>query len=102
MALSQAASQEDFIWVIVEKRGEQESFLGMTREDGQTFILATEDRDQGMMLQGRLPQPEAGVQRELEAIHKARLLQQAQEEGLAVYLVDAQGRVLGQLGGVQH
>ncbi len=97
--MSQAARREDFIWVIVEKRGDQESFLGLTREDGKTFILATEDRDQGMMLQGRLPQPEAGVQRDLEAINKARLLQQAQEEGMSVYMVDAQGHFLRQLGG---
>lgn len=99
--MNQGVRREDFVWVIVEKRDKQESFLGLSREDGQTFILATEDRDQGLMLQGRLPQAEAGVQRELEAIHKARLLQQAKEEGMSVYLVDAQGRVLQQLGAAQ-
>lgn len=96
--MNQSGKQEDYVWVIVERQGQQESFLGLASQGGGQFIPVTAERDQGLMLLGRLPAPAAGVVRELETIHKDRLSQQAAGEGFAVFLVDAQGKILSRLG----
>jgi hypothetical protein len=102
LALNQTVRPENYLWVIVEKRGGEESFLGLTSAGGQTFIPAAPERDQGLMLMGRLPAAEAGVTRELEAIHQNLLAKQAKEQGFAVYVVDDQGRILRELGQAAH
>lgn len=102
MALNQAVRPEDYLWVIVEKSGGQESFLGLNSADGRTFIPAVPSRDQGLMLMGRLPAAQAGVVRELEAINRNILHDQAAAQGFAVFVVDENGRILRELGQAAH
>ena len=91
------ADNKDYVWVIVEVRGEAESFLGLDDGRGQTLVPVTSDKDSALMLLGKLPPAEGGVQRQVEAIHRQRLAATAAEQGFAVDLVDAQGRVLERL-----
>lgn len=100
--MNQAVRPEDYLWVIVEKSGGQESFLGLNSAEGQTFIPAAPSRDQGLMLMGRLPATAAGATRELEAIHHNLLLKQATDQGFAVFVVDENGRILRELGQPVH
>lgn len=85
-------AQEGFVWVIVEKEGGQEHFLGLDLPQGGPFIPVTGSREDGLMLVGRLPQ--SGATREVESIHRRRLLTEAKSQGFVVYLVDGQGRLL--------
>lgn len=100
--MNQAVRPEDYLWVVVEKSGGQESFLGLNGADGRTFIPAAPSRDQGLMLLGRLPAAAPGTMRELEAIHHNVLLKQAGEHGFAVFVVDENGRILRELGQPVH
>ena len=95
--MQSTVNREDFVWVIVEVRGAAEGFLGMADARGQTFVPVTADKDAALMLLGRLPPAAEGVQRQVEAIHRQRLGAIASEQGFAVDLVDAQGRVLERL-----
>ena len=88
---------KDYVWVIVEIRGQAESFLGLDDGHGQTLIPVTAEKDSALMLLGKLPLAGDGAQRQVEAIHRQRLGAIAAEQGFAVDLVDAQGRVLQRL-----
>lgn len=90
--------QSDYVWVIVERSGHEENFLGLADEDGGHFIPVTAEKDQCQALLGRLPEPEH-VERSVEAINKIELGKQARSEGFAVYLVDSEGKVLERLAG---
>ncbi|MBU1276897.1 MAG: hypothetical protein KJ720_16085 [Proteobacteria bacterium] len=92
----------NYVWVIVERTRNDENFLGMAGEDGEMFIPVTAERDQALMLVGRLPDTEGVFIRSVEAIHRAQLLGQAQDEGFSVYLVDEKGRILEHLTGQTH
>jgi hypothetical protein len=91
-----------YVWVIIERTKYDENFLGMADEDGENFIPVTAEKDQALMLVGRLPDTEGVYSRSVEAIHKAQLLGQAQDEGFSVYLVDEKGRLLEPLTGQTH
>lgn len=91
-------STEDYVWVVVESMGKEEVFLGLNDADtGETFIPVTAEREQGLMLLGRLPVGPQGTSRQVEAIHQSRLLNLASDQGFAVYLVDQEGRLLQRL-----
>lgn len=91
-----------YVWVIVERTRNDENFLGLGGEDDEPFIPVTADKDQALMLLGRLPDAEGVFGRSVEAIHRAQLLGQAQDEGFSVYLVDEKGRILEHLTGPTH
>ncbi|RJX35902.1 MAG: hypothetical protein C4525_02545 [Desulfarculus sp.] len=94
--------QSNYVWVIVERRAAEENFLGLADQDGGQFIPVTAEKDQALILLGRLP-ADQGAQRSVEAVHKQQITDQAQAEGFAVYLVDAQGKVLQRIaGGAKH
>ncbi len=92
-----AVDSKNYVWVIVELRGAAETFLGLEDAQGQTFVPVTVDKDSALMLLGKLPLASDGAQRQVEAIHRQRLGVIAAEQGFAVDLVDAQGRVLERL-----
>ncbi|MCA1905041.1 MAG: hypothetical protein LDL11_00420 [Desulfarculus sp.] len=92
-----AVDSKNYVWVIVELRGTSENFLGLEDRQGRTFVPVTADKDAALMLLGKLPAAGDGVQRQVEAIHRQRLGAIATEQGFAVDLVDAQGRVLERL-----
>lgn len=90
--------QADYVWVIVESAGDDENFVGLSdSQSGETFVPVTSEREQGLMLLGRLPAGPQGAKREVEAIHKKRILELAGGEGFSVYLVDQDGKFLGRL-----
>ncbi len=96
--MSDKVKKEDYLWIITETRPDQEETLvGMSHPQGEAFIPATREKDQALILLGRLPAGRGD--RQVEAIHRVRLLDQAAEQGFVVYLVDEQGRVLERLGG---
>jgi hypothetical protein len=86
-------SQEDYLWVITETISDNESILGMASNEVDKFIPATKSKDEALILMGRMPPAESG-ERQVEAIHKDRLMQRAAEDGYTVYLVDQTGRVI--------
>ncbi|MEW5911714.1 MAG: hypothetical protein AB1814_04105 [Thermodesulfobacteriota bacterium] len=90
--------QSNYVWVIVERRGAEESFLGLAHQDGGQFIPVTAEKDQALMLLGRLPAAQ-DAERSVEAMHRQQIAEQAQAEGFAVYLVDAQGKIIERLAG---
>lgn len=100
--MNQAVKQENYLWIIVEKAGGQETFLGLDNADGRNFIPAAPTREQALMLMVRLPAAPAGTVREVEAINQGLLHKQAQEQGFAVFVVDENGRVLRELGQAAH
>jgi hypothetical protein len=96
--MSMENKNADYVWVIVESAGQEDNFVGLNdTQSGETFIPVTAERDQALMLVGRLPSGPAGATRQVEAIHNARLLEMAGAEGFAIYLVDEQGRMLRRL-----
>lgn len=96
--MSTADKNQDFVWVIVEIQGQEENFLGLNdTESGETFIPVTAEREEGLMLLGRLPGAVQGATRQVESIHQRRILEAAGAEGFAVYLVDQEGRFLKRL-----
>lgn len=96
--LEQQVNVKDYVWVVVEVRGGQESFLGLADQAGQTFIPVTSAKEQALMLLGRLPAAGDGAQRQVEAIHVKRMAQEAAGQGFLVYLVDETGKILQRLG----
>ncbi|MFH1061232.1 MAG: hypothetical protein V1797_21415 [Pseudomonadota bacterium] len=94
----QTVNSKDYVWVVVEVRGGQESFLGLADETGHSFIPVTEAKEQAYMLLGKLPASTDGAQRQVEAIHLNRIAADAAGQGYLVYLVDENGRVLRRLG----
>lgn len=100
--MADKADASQYVWVIVERTRNDENFLGMAGEDGEMFIPVTAEKDQALMLVGRLPETEGVFLRNVEAIHRAQLLGQAQDEGFSVYLVDDKGRILERLAGQTH
>ena len=100
--MSKADKKQDFVWVIVETLGQEENFLGLNdTESGETFIPVTAEREQGLMLLGRLPGAVPGATRQVESIHQRRILEAAGAEGFAVYLVDEEGRFQKRLDAVK-
>ncbi len=100
--MSAKAKNEDYVWVIVESVGQEDNFVGLNDiQSGETFIPVTAEREQGLMLVGRLPAGPQGATRQVEAIHKARLMEMAGAEGFAIYLVDQEGRMLKRLDAVK-
>ncbi len=95
--MSQGVRPEDYVWVVVEKQGGQENFLGVGLPHGGQFIPATKTKEEGLMLLGKLPQA-AGLVREVESIHKFRLVEEAKLQGFAVFVVDSQGQIIERLG----
>lgn len=93
----QAVESKNYVWVIVEVRGAAETFLGLDDGQGHSFVPVTAEKDAALMLLGKLPLASDGAQRQVEAIHRQRLGDIAAEQGFAVDLVDAQGRVLERL-----
>lgn len=102
----QPVNPADYVWVItVTKRFEdtgrdwEESLLGLADDQGNQFVPVTTEREAAQALLYKLPpEPDKMVERQVEAMNKALVRQQAQEGGFDVYLVDGAGRVLGQLG----
>ena len=85
----------NYVWVITDYSGPEETFLGLTHPDGQPFIPVTATREEAEALLEKLPPGEG--KREVEAIHKGGLIQEAARQGFAVYLVDGQGALQGPL-----
>ena len=96
--MSKQKQDKNYVWVIVETVGQEDNFVGLNdTQSGETFIPVTADRDHALMLVGRLPAGPQGATRQVEAIHKDRLMEMAGAEGFAVYLVDQEGRLLQRL-----
>lgn len=92
-------NEEDYLWIIVDdpkKVSEEETFLGLSDDEGRQFIPVTRERAEGEVLMKMLPPPVEAV-RTVEAIHREQLLTEAQEQNFSVYIVDSQGKVLEQL-----
>lgn len=89
MDQSSKVDMANYVWVITEQIGGNETFVGLTDPDGAAFLPVCESREDALVLLGRLPKGEG--QRQAEAIHKQGLLKEAREEGFAVYLVDPEG-----------
>lgn len=89
---------KDYVWVVVEVRGGSESFLGLADADGQTFVPVTAAKEQAYQLLAKLPAAGDGAQRQVEAIHRQRIAEEAARQGFLVYLVDETGRVVEKMG----
>ncbi|CAO0820296.1 conserved hypothetical protein [Desulfarculales bacterium] len=93
---------DDYGWVIVESVGQEDNFVGLNdTQSGETFIPVTAEREQGLVLLGRLPAGPQGSTRRVEAIHQAWLMETAGPKGFAIYLVDQNGRMLKRLDAVK-
>ncbi|MGD8562575.1 MAG: DUF3110 domain-containing protein [Desulfarculaceae bacterium] len=90
--MEEQTASENHVWIIIEKRDENETILGLTNNSEENFIPVTANKEDGLLLSGRLPQ-EQGAQRQVEAIHKDQIIKEAQSNGFAVYLVDGQGNI---------
>lgn len=90
---------EEYLWIMVdtpEQKDQAETFFGLVDDDGTQFIPVCRKRGQCESLMSLLPTPE-GAERSIEAIHREQLMTQAPAEGFAVFVVDAQGKVLERL-----
>lgn len=98
------ANKEDYLYVITEVRGEEDAdFLGLQGPDGNLFVPATKDKAEAETLLSRMPKPaDATAQRQVEAVHRAQILTEAQAQGFAVYMVNADGAILGRIGGREN
>ncbi len=83
--------QTNYVWVIIEQIGGDETFVGLTEPDGAAFLPVCESKEDALTLLGRLPAGQG--KRQAEAIHKEGLLTEARSEGFAVYLVGPEGTV---------
>ncbi|MBW1681003.1 MAG: hypothetical protein JRF59_10265 [Deltaproteobacteria bacterium] len=96
--MSQVENEEKWVWVIVQDPGGEERFLGQRYEEsGEQFIPAFFEKDEardGLRLLAR----EQGRKYEVQAIVLSHLLKRAAKEGMAVFLLDAQGRILEKRG----
>lgn len=88
---------KDYVWIITETNEDQEDIMvGLAGEDDQPFIPAAGSKEEAFMVMARLPVEPRG-KRQVEAIHKDRLLEKALGQGFSVFLVDGGGSVLGRL-----
>jgi len=94
--MNKKINRADYAWVITESQDGGDIFVGLGRENGRSFIPVTRTREEGQALLSKLPAGQSG-QRQVEAIHKSRILDQAAQQGFAVYLVDEAGKVLEKL-----
>jgi hypothetical protein len=86
---SSKVDMANYVWVITEQIGGNETFVGLTDPDGAAFLPVCDTREDALMLLGKLPKGEG--ERQAEAIHREGLLNEARTEGFAVYLVDPDG-----------
>lgn len=101
----QPVNPADYYWVItVTKRFEEtakdweESLLGLADAEGEQFIPVTADRSEAQALLYRLPPVDDKLtERQVEAMNKELVRQQAREGGFAIYLVDGGGRIIERL-----
>ena len=94
--MSQEPNQEDYLWIITETKDQDVIIVGMSAEDSDQFIPATPKKEDALVLMGRLPAGQNG-ERQVEAMHKERLLAQAAEDGYRVFVVDMNGVILQRL-----
>ena len=90
--------QSQYVWVVTERGKDYEHFLGLEDEAGQRFVPVTAEKDQILMLLGRLPD-NPDVIRTVEAMHRSQIGEAAQDDGFSLYLVDEKGRILERLAG---
>ena len=86
---------EGYYWIIVDDPKNiklDETFLGLSDDQGNSFIPVTSDRDSAIRLMAKMPPP-VDAERDVEAIHRKQLFDQAAAEGFNVYLVDSEGKV---------
>lgn len=83
--------QSKYVWVITEVKNGEDTFVGLSDPEGASFLPVCETKEHALMLLGRLPKGEG--ERQAEAINKQGLLNEARNEGFAVYLVDPEGSV---------
>ncbi len=89
MSDSNQIDQANYVWVITEFKGPEESFVGLSTPEGAPFVPVCQSKEDALILLGRLPRGEG--KRQAEAIHKQGLISEAAKQGFAVYLVDAEG-----------
>lgn len=83
---------EDYVWVLTEQEpGKEETFVGLSNEEGENFIPATATREEAMQLLALLPMGQG--KRQVEAIHRFQIASRAAEQGFQVYVVDQQGNL---------
>ncbi len=96
---------EDYYWVItVTERSKEtdtgwfESLLGLADEDGTQFVPVTAEKFEAETLLRLLPPAgHPDTLRQVEAMHKDLVRQQADEHGFNIYLVDGAGRIQGRI-----
>lgn len=96
--MSDQVDPKDYIWVVTEELAGNETLVGLSREDGGTFIPVTETKEEGLALLAQLPVGQGG-KREVAATHKSRLLDEAKQNGFEVIRVNAKGELLERLDG---
>lgn len=95
------ANPEDYYWVItVTERSNEtdtgwfESLLGLADEDGTQFVPVTAEKFEAETLLRLLPPAgHPDTVRQVEAMHKELVRQQADIHGFNIYLVDSAGRI---------
>ncbi|MCF8034495.1 MAG: hypothetical protein K9K66_13280 [Desulfarculaceae bacterium] len=96
--MSDKKDDTQYVWVVTERGKDYENFLGLEDEAGERFIPVTAEKDQALILLGRLPNnPE--VQRTVEAMHREQIGEAARDDGFALYLVDENGKILERIAG---
>ena len=99
--MSQETNTEDYLFIITEIKNNEESIVGMAGDDMDQFFPATKTKEEALVLMGRLPD-EPGAERQVEAIHKDRLLSQAGAAGYRVFVVNMKGAILERLSPQEH
>ncbi len=94
--MTQEPKKEDYLWIITETKDENTTIVGMAAEDSDQFIPAARTKEEALVLMGRLPAGEGG-ERQVEAMHKERLFEQAADDGYQVFVVDMNGLILERL-----
>lgn len=94
--MNNQVNPKDYLWVVTELIEDEDTMVGLSQEDGQTFIPATETKEECLALLAQLPTSQGG-KREVAATHKTRLLEESKDNDFKIYIVNARGEILREL-----
>ena len=85
----------EWIWVVVEKSGQDESFFALENDEvqGRKFIPVFENQEDGVVCLRRFPK-KSGAEYELQAMRLDVLTPTAKENDADVTLLDYDGHIL--------
>ncbi len=100
--MAEQINKEDWLWVMIQDPGREETIVGMHDEKGAfSFIPMFREKDAALQCFLNLPR-EPGKKYEPQAVIFEDLLGHAKENGVLLYLLDGEGKILKKINPAQE